>query len=66
MNKELISFAEKTALSAGNIIMDSIDKIKVDYKGKTDLITNIDLDSEKSIINNIIYSYPNHNILSEE
>ena len=66
MNKELISFAEKTALSAGNIIMDSIDKIKVDYKGKTDLITNIDLDSEKSIINNILYSYPNHNILSEE
>ena len=43
MNKELINFAEKTALSAGNIIMDSIDKIKVDYKGKTDLITNIDL-----------------------
>ena len=66
MNKELISFAEKTAICASNIIMDSIDNIKVDYKGKTDLITNIDLESERSIINKIVKSYPSHNILSEE
>ena len=58
MNKELISFAEKTAICASNIIMDSIDNIKVDYKGKTDLITNIDLESERSIIDKIIKSYP--------
>ena len=66
MNKELISFAETAALSAGKIILGSTNNIKVDFKGKTDLITNIDLESERSIIDKIIKSYPSHNILSEE
>ena len=66
MNKELISFAETAALSAGKIILESTNNIKVDFKGKTDLITNIDLESERSIIDKIIKSHPSHNILSEE
>ena len=66
MNKELISFAETAALSAGKIILGSTNNIKVDFKGKTDLITNIDLESERSIIDKIIKSHPSHNILSEE
>ena len=66
MKKELASFAENVALSAGKIILESINNIEVDFKGKTDLITNIDLESERSIIDKIINSYPSHNILSEE
>ena len=52
---------------AGKIIKDYFHKPKeVSYKGRIDLVTNIDKKAEDTIIKIIKKSYPNHNILTEE
>ena len=53
---------------AGNIIREGFGKqIKISYKtGDNNLVTEIDLESEKAIINYINKNFPDHNILSEE
>ena len=55
-NEELLSVAVDACLDASNIIMTSLDLPKeTSYKGKTDLVTEIDIRSEK-IIKSIISS----------
>jgi len=52
---------------AGNILMDNFDKEKnMSFKGKGDIVTDIDFKSEKFIINLIKNNFPGHAILSEE
>lgn len=70
-NKFNISLAKQVAADAvrgaGNILMDCINKEKiVSVKGKGDIGTDIDLKSEKFIIDLIKKNFPDHTILSEE
>lgn len=60
----MIEFLKKTVLSASKLITDDF---KVDKKGDDyDLITNLDLEVEKYIINTIKNEYPDYDIVSEE
>lgn len=52
---------------AGEILMDNFDKVKkVSFKAKNDIVTNVDFQSEKIIIEKIKLAFPKHSILSEE
>lgn len=62
--KELAITAAK---EAGEILLDGFGKIKrIDTKGLRDLVSNVDIASEKKIIETIKNQYPDHNILCEE
>ena len=52
---------------AGKLLMDNLEKIKrMSFKAKSDIVTDIDLVSEKMIIQKIKENSPDHSILSEE
>ncbi|MEE8335071.1 MAG: inositol monophosphatase family protein [Candidatus Neomarinimicrobiota bacterium] len=60
-----------TALAAGKksaaAILSALDKPKnLDFKGRTDLVTDSDRRSEEIIISQIIKNYPDHGLLAEE
>lgn len=65
--KEYRELAVKAALAAGKILMDHLDRgVKVGYKGKFNLITEVDHLSEKTIVKMIHGQYPRHQIIAEE
>ena len=52
---------------AGKLLMENIDKVKeVSFKAKSDIVTNIDIQSERIIVDKIKTNFPEHSILSEE
>ena len=66
-----LKLAEKVAVkavkAAGKIVVLGLHKEKkVSYKGRGDIVTHVDLESEKIIIKVIEKSFPTHSILSEE
>ncbi len=65
--KELTLFARETAIGAGAILRRGFNRtIKIQYKGRIDPVTEIDLKSEEYITNKITRRYPRHEILAEE
>lgn len=59
--------AAQAALESGLFIKRSLGKIgKLSYKGKHNIVTDIDRRSEKMIIKRLLSAFPNHSILSEE
>ncbi|MEA2104925.1 MAG: inositol monophosphatase family protein [Candidatus Cloacimonadota bacterium] len=64
---EYLITALKAAKSAGKVIEENFHKKKkISYKGRIDLVTNIDKKAEEIIIEIIGKKYPKHNILTEE
>ena len=66
-----IQLAKKISIEAvkeaGRLLMDNLDKVKeVSFKAKSDIVTKIDLESEKLLIEKIKTNFPDHSILSEE
>jgi myo-inositol-1(or 4)-monophosphatase len=68
MINEIVSFAESVAYSAGEILLEGFRSkdLEISYKSKTDLVTNIDLKSEKYIVEKVESKYPKHTIIAEE
>ena len=59
--------ALKAAKEAGKILLDGYEQErKITFKGKVDIVTDIDFKSEEKIINSIKNIYPSHKFLSEE
>ena len=66
-SEDLLNVAVEAALAASNVIMESLDKPRVaNLKGKTDLVTETDIESENTIKSILRSSYPDHGILAEE
>lgn len=66
-----IELAKKVSIEsvkeAGKLLMDNLDEIKkATFKAKSDMVTNVDIESEKLLINKIKKIFPEHSILSEE
>jgi myo-inositol-1(or 4)-monophosphatase len=65
----LLNVAISAALSAGKIIVRSLDRLdtlrKIE-KQKNDFVTEVDLQSEKEIMRILRKAYPDHAILAEE
>ena len=68
INKDdLLNVAIEAALAASNLVMEASDRPRVaNHKGITDLVTETDLKSEKTIKAIIRSFYKDHTILAEE
>ncbi len=66
--QSIADFAEEICLEAGNILLRGFRsrEIEVSYKSRTDLVTNIDKESEEFLFNRIRSEYPDHSIVAEE
>lgn len=59
--------AIKVVVKVGKLLLENIDNIsEVKQKGKRDLVTNLDVEAEKIIIDAIEEKYPLHSIIAEE
>ncbi len=68
MNEDFLNFARTIALEAGPILLKgfrSKDTV-ISYKSRTDLVTNIDKESEEFLFGRISYQFPAHAIIAEE
>jgi myo-inositol-1(or 4)-monophosphatase len=64
---KFLSVAWDAANSAGEIIRASWHQPKsIDYKGAIDLVTSVDRETERSIVELIRRNFPSHSILAEE
>ena len=65
--KRLYSVGKEVALEAGKFIKKSYEgKIEVEFKGRIDIVTDIDRKAEEIIVNGIRKNFPDHNIITEE
>ena len=61
------NFAEECARAAGQFIIENKTKtLDIDFKGRANLVTQIDRHSEEIIVTRIQAQYPDHQILTEE
>lgn len=59
--------ADDLALSAGKILAQGYNKVrKITYKGRINIVTDIDEKSEKFLVKNIKKNFPTHKIIAEE
>lgn len=59
--------ARRAVSGASAILLEGMTRtISVAFKGRIDLVTEIDLASERSIIDSILSTFPDHSILAEE
>lgn len=64
-----LNIAKRAALNAGKIIlryMDRLDRVQVSRKGPADLVSEVDMQAEREIVNTLRRIYPEHSIITEE
>jgi myo-inositol-1(or 4)-monophosphatase len=65
--ENFLSVAQEAASSAGALILEHWQQPKqVDYKGAVDLVTSVDRESERRIVECLQKKFPGHSILAEE
>lgn len=65
--KQLLDFTTLLAIKTGEIQMKHFGKKHdIKYKGKRDLVTEVDKKCEQFIVDTILKTYPEHHILAEE
>jgi myo-inositol-1(or 4)-monophosphatase len=65
--KDYLSVAREAALTAGGILRDNIHGIReIAYKGDINLVTEMDMRSERAVIEILLASFPDHGIMAEE
>lgn len=63
----MLEFAKDTAKRAGQLLKEGLSRPReIRYKGEIDLVTEMDIASEKLILEAIRANYPDHAILAEE
>ncbi|MBN2687467.1 MAG: inositol monophosphatase [Deltaproteobacteria bacterium] len=64
---EYLDFALSIAREAGDVLMEYFHKEHtIDYKGRIDIVTDVDHRSEEVLISRITDAYPDHDIVTEE
>jgi myo-inositol-1(or 4)-monophosphatase len=64
---DFITVARDAALKAGSILRENIDGNRdVSYKGDVNLVTEMDIRSERAIVETLLASFPLHGIIAEE
>ena len=66
--QKIAGFAEEISKSAGKILLKGFrsETTKISYKSRTNLVTNIDRESEEFLFNSIRKKFPGHSIIAEE
>ena len=66
-NSGFLDIAKEASVKAGEILIDNLGKVKnISYKARNDLLTEVDIKSEDSIVSYINHHFPAHSILAEE
>lgn len=64
---EELELAKASVRQAGNIIADNLHRVKkVNFKGRDSLVSNVDLEAEKAIVDRIKEIFPKDGIFAEE
>ncbi len=68
MHDTIASFSSEIAYEAGKILLGGFRSrnTEVSYKSRTDLVTNIDRESEEFLYNSIRKKFPDHTVIAEE
>jgi len=67
IDRRFKAVAVKAAVKSGRFIRNSVGKIeKVSYKGRDNIVTDVDKKAETIILKDILKVFPGHSILSEE
>jgi myo-inositol-1(or 4)-monophosphatase len=67
MSNRYMAVAVEAALKSGLFIKNSVGKVrKISYKGRINIVTDVDRTAEGMIIKKILSSFPRHSVLSEE
>ncbi len=69
MSLPMLNIAKRVAEDAGRYLEDSfhhLDRIKIEDKGRSDLVSEVDRNTEKMIISALKAKYPDHAFLGEE
>jgi myo-inositol-1(or 4)-monophosphatase len=65
--KDFLSVACEAALKAGGILRDNIKGIReITFKGDINLVTEMDMRSERAVVETLLASFPGHGIIAEE
>jgi myo-inositol-1(or 4)-monophosphatase len=66
--KTMAGFGEEIAFEAGKILLNGFrsENTKISYKSRTNLVTNIDKESEAFLFDKIKVTFPGHTIIAEE
>jgi myo-inositol-1(or 4)-monophosphatase len=65
--QDLVRFACRLSVGAGRILKGGFTRrLKIDYKGRINPVTEYDLKSERYIISHIVKQFPDHAVLAEE
>ena len=67
MSWRLLAVATEAALRAGAIQKERYgQELRIDYKGETDLVTEVDRDCESAVLETIRSRFPDHDVVTEE
>ncbi len=66
MNQDYLSAIVPIAQEAGQILMRHYGRVRVEYKGGVDLVTQADRESEAFIVARLRSQFPQHDIVAEE
>ena len=65
--KDFMAVARDAALNAGRILKDNINGIReISYKGDINLVTEMDMRSERAVVETLRTAFPDHGIIAEE
>ena len=65
--KEILPVAREAALKAGGILRENLHGIReITFKGDINLVTEMDMRSERAVVETLLASFPDHNIIAEE
>jgi myo-inositol-1(or 4)-monophosphatase len=65
--KDILAVAAEAALKAGGILRDNIHGIReITLKGDINLVTEMDMRSERVVVETLLASFPGHGVIAEE
>jgi myo-inositol-1(or 4)-monophosphatase len=65
--KDFMIVAREAALKAGGILRENIHGVReISYKGDINLVTEMDMRSERAVVETVLASFPDHGIIAEE
>lgn len=65
--KDMLTVASHAAIRAGEILRENINGIReITYKGDINLVTEMDMKSERAVVETLLAAFPDHGIIAEE
>ena len=66
MNRDFLTPMQEIARDAGALLMSYFGKVRVEYKGDVDIVTEADRAAEQLIVGRVRSQFPSHDLMAEE